>query len=99
MAQAGQHPALAEAGVVVSAASGVAAPTAEEAEALSRIAPSLKPVAMGDLVGHSVEAAFPAAMALAAALVSSGAARSAMVSGVGHQRGEGLASLSAIQGE
>ncbi|MFY8038143.1 MAG: beta-ketoacyl-ACP synthase [Bosea sp. (in: a-proteobacteria)] len=81
-------------GLVVSAASGLAGAAAEEKAALAVVAPGRTPVAVGDLVGHAIEAAFPAAVALAAALLSEGEAASALVTGVGHHRGEGVASLS-----
>ncbi len=84
------------AALVVSAASGVANATFEEKAALDVLAPSVPVIAMGDLVGHSVEAAFPAALALAAAMLADGAATSALVTGVGHHRGEGIAHLSAV---
>lgn len=90
---AGHH--VAPDGLLVSAAPGLAGPAAEEQAALAAVAPGRTPLAVGDLVGHAIEAAFPAAVALAAALLSAGEASSALVSGVGHHRGEGLASLSA----
>jgi 3-oxoacyl-[acyl-carrier-protein] synthase II len=79
--------------LVVSAASGASAPTAEERTALAQIAPGATPIAVADMAGHGIEAAFPAALALAAALVSAGDGPAALVSGVGHHRGEGLARL------
>ena len=84
------------AALVVSAASGVASAAMEEKAALDVLAPSARLVAMGDLVGHSVEAAFPAALALAAAMLAEGEATSALVTGVGHHHGEGIAHLSAV---
>jgi 3-oxoacyl-[acyl-carrier-protein] synthase II len=80
--------------LVVSASSGVPACVAEEKVALDAIAPGADIVAMGDLTGHAIEAAFPAAVALAAALLQAGRGREAVVTGVGHHRGEGLARLS-----
>ncbi len=88
---AGRAPKLA-----VSAASGMAAAAQEEKAALDAIAPDARLVAMGDLVGHSVEAAFPAAVALAAGMLSAGLAEEAVVTGVGHHRGEGVARLIAV---
>jgi 3-oxoacyl-[acyl-carrier-protein] synthase II len=82
------------AGLLVSAAPGLAGPAAEESAALAAVAAGRTPVAVGDLVGHAIEAAFPVAVALAAALLSEGEAASALVTGVGHHRGEGVASLS-----
>lgn len=83
--------------LVVSAASGVFGPVQEEQAAIRSALPEARVVAMGDLVGHSVEAAFPAAVALAAAMLADGAATSALVTGVGHHRGEGLAHLSVVE--
>ena len=80
--------------LTISAATGVAGITAEEAAALSTFAQ--KPVATGDLLGHAVEAAFPVSVALAAAALSVGRAREAVVTGAGHRRGEGAAHLTAI---
>lgn len=79
--------------LAISAATGCAGITAEEAAALSAVLPETKPVAAGDLVGHAVEAAFPVAVALAAAALSSGQAKEAVVTGAGHWRGEGAAHL------
>ncbi len=79
---------------VVSAASGCSAPTQEEAAALAVLGPGVRRVALGDLIGHGVEAAFPAAVALAAGLLEAGEGASAWVTGVGHWRGEGVARLS-----
>ena len=84
------------AALVVSAASGLAHAATEEKAALDVLAPLARLVAMGDLVGHSVEAAFPAAVALAAGMLAGGEASSALVTGVGHHRGEGIAHLSAV---
>jgi len=80
--------------LVVSASSGVAACVVEEKAALEAIAPGAGIIAMGDLAGHAVEAAFPASVALAAALLQAGRGTQAVVTGVGHHRGEGLARLS-----
>ena len=80
--------------LAISAATGVAGITTEEAAALSAFAK--KPVATGDLLGHAVEAAFPVSVALAAAALSAGQAREAVVTGAGHRRGEGAAHLTAI---
>lgn len=78
--------------LALSAATGVAGITAEERAALG----SRPVVATGDLVGHAVEAAFPFAIALAAAALSAGQANEALVTGAGHWRGEGAARLSAV---
>lgn len=92
VAQADQHQ-TSSVPIGLSAASGVAA--AEELSAWTLLVPDVAPLATADLVGHGVEAAFPAAVAMAAAMLAAGDATSALVAGVGHHRGEGLASLSA----
>jgi 3-oxoacyl-[acyl-carrier-protein] synthase II len=81
--------------LVVSAAPGLSNLAREEETALERLAAGARRIALGDLTGHGVEAAFPAAVALAAAMLAAGAAPQALVSGVGHRRGVGLARLSA----
>lgn len=89
---AGFGPIAADA-LAVSAATGCAGITAEEAAAIAAAAPKARRVATGDLVGHNVEAAFPVSVALAAAALSTGAAQEAIVTGAAHWRGEGAARL------
>lgn len=84
---------IADNALAISAATGCAGITAEEAAAIAAAAPSAKRVAIGDLVGHGVEAAFPVSVALAAIALSAGQAREAIVTGAGHWRGEGAAHL------
>lgn len=84
---------LSAAPLAISAATGCAGITAEEAAVLAAAAPAAKRVASGDLVGHAVEAAFPVAVALAASTLSEGQAPEAVVTGAGHWRGEGAAHL------
>lgn len=79
--------------LAISAATGCAGITGEEAAAIAAAAPSAKRIAAGDLVGHGVEAAFPVSVALAAIALSAGQAREAIVTGAGHWRGEGAAHL------
>jgi 3-oxoacyl-[acyl-carrier-protein] synthase II len=79
---------------VVSAATGCAGPTREEASVLDGLGSGVRRVALGDVTGHGVEAAFPAAVALAAGLIEAGEGANALVTGVGHWRGEGIARLS-----
>lgn len=79
--------------LAISAATGCAGITGEEAAAIAAAAPSAKRIATGDLVGHAVEAAFPVSVALAAIALSAGQAREAIVTGAGHWRGEGAAHL------
>ncbi len=79
--------------LAISAATGCAEITDEEAAAIAKAAPGARRVAAGDLVGHTVEAAFPISVALAAAALSTGAANEAIVTGAAHWRGEGAAHL------
>lgn len=79
--------------LAISAATGCAEITDEEAAAIAKAAPDARRVATGDLVGHSLEAAFPVSVALAAAALSTGAANEAIVTGAAHWRGEGAARL------
>jgi 3-oxoacyl-[acyl-carrier-protein] synthase II len=89
---------------VISAASGVAAATAEEREFLDRLGRPVRAAATA--LGHTIEPAFPAALALAAMAVADGrlfppmeSAEQAMdaelcqiiVNGWGHRRGEAMA--------
>jgi 3-oxoacyl-[acyl-carrier-protein] synthase II len=89
---------------VISGASGVAAPTQEEDAWLRQLGLPVRGVATA--LGHSIEAAFPAAIALAAGAVAKGQLfgpldveervmsdplRQALVTGWGHWRGEALA--------
>jgi 3-oxoacyl-[acyl-carrier-protein] synthase II len=79
--------------LAISAATGCAGITAEEAAAIAAATPAAKRIATGDLVGHGVEAAFPVSVALAAIALAAGQAREALVTGAGHWRGEGAAHL------
>jgi 3-oxoacyl-[acyl-carrier-protein] synthase II len=79
--------------LAISAATGCAGITGEEAAAIAAAAASAKRIATGDLVGHGVEAAFPVSVALAAIALSAGQAKEAIVTGAGHWRGEGAAHL------
>ena len=84
---------LASDALAISAATGCAGITKEEAAAIAKAAPAARRVATGDLLGHAVEAAFPVSVALAAAALSTGAANEAIVTGAAHWRGEGAARL------
>jgi 3-oxoacyl-[acyl-carrier-protein] synthase II len=77
--------------VVVSGATGVAVPTQEEREGLQAVGAATVH-STGDLFGHTVEAQAPAGAVLAAALVQAGAPE-AIVTSVGHWRGDGLIRL------
>jgi 3-oxoacyl-[acyl-carrier-protein] synthase II len=83
---------------VISGATGVAGITEEEQSALTDLAPHARPRATGDITGHMMEAQAPAGVALAAALIARGETEEAVVSSVGHRRGEGLIRLTANQG-
>jgi 3-oxoacyl-[acyl-carrier-protein] synthase II len=78
---------------ILSGATGVAGPTHEERDALAKLAANAALHSVGDLLGHPLEAAAPVAVALAAALVVSGAATEVVATSVGHRRGEGLVRL------
>lgn len=75
---------------VISGATGVAGATDEEMAALDKALPNARRVLTGDLVGHSVEAQFPFGVALAAGLAAR-TGDAALVTSVGHHRGEGAA--------
>jgi 3-oxoacyl-[acyl-carrier-protein] synthase II len=79
--------------VVISGATGVAAITEEEGEALQRLAPGARLCVTGDLIGHTMEAQAAAGTALAAALLAEGEAAEVLVTSVGHRRGEGAVRL------
>ncbi len=81
------------ASLVVSGACGVADLAAQEKAALAGAAAGARVVAAADLVGHSIEAAFPFAVALAASMVAAGEAETALATSVGHKRGEGVARI------
>lgn len=107
---AGQFAALApnrDGVAVISAASGAPGPTAEEQGWLRDVGLPVRAVATA--LGHTLEPAFPAAIALAAMAVAKGrlfapleaaeapmdaALRQALVSGWGHWRGEAMALVS-----
>ncbi|HEX2555162.1 MAG TPA: beta-ketoacyl-ACP synthase [Microvirga sp.] len=78
---------------VVSGMTGVAGITEDEEEALRGLAPGARLHATGDLVGHAMEAQAPIGAALAAALIARGEAGEALVTSVGHRRGEGAVRL------
>ncbi|MDJ1159740.1 beta-ketoacyl-ACP synthase [Chelatococcus sp. SYSU_G07232] len=82
-----------EAGAVFSGASGVAGLTEEERSALAALAPDAAVYATNELFGNMLEAQFPAGLALAAAALGRSVVAEAVVTSVGHVRGEGLAFL------
>jgi 3-oxoacyl-[acyl-carrier-protein] synthase II len=94
------RPALVPGHLVLSGATGVAGPTAEElalldAAAEAGPAPGAR-VLTGDLLGHAVEASFFANLGLGALEVAAGRAPQALVTGFGQWRGEALALLDPI---
>jgi 3-oxoacyl-[acyl-carrier-protein] synthase II len=60
---------------------------------VSRLAPRAAIHATGDAIGHIMEGQAPAGVALAAALIAGGQAGEALVTSVGHWRGEGAVRL------
>ncbi|MBL6454811.1 beta-ketoacyl-ACP synthase [Belnapia sp. T6] len=88
---------------VFSGASGASDPLAEEAAFLADLAaagPAPGPVRhTTDLLGHAVEATFPANLALAALALRAGLVPQALVTGFGLWRGEALALLEPIAEE
>jgi 3-oxoacyl-[acyl-carrier-protein] synthase II len=81
--------------IVVSGATGIAGITEEEREALNA-GGAATVHATGDLIGHTVEAQAPAGAVLGAALVTAGAPE-ALVTSVGHWRGDGLIRLTRVE--
>ncbi len=79
--------------VVISGATGVKAITEEEQAALRDIAPGTPVHATGDLVGHTIEAQAATGVALAAGLIARDGLGEALVTSVGHWRGEGALRL------
>ena len=80
--------------MVISGATGVQGRTEEERAALDRLAPGARILALQDAFGHLMEAQAPAGVALAAAAIARGDAPEAVVTSIGHQRGEGVIRLS-----
>lgn len=82
--------------VVLSGATGVKGITEDEQAALAALAPNAAIHATGDLVGHTMEAQAPIGVALAAALIADRKANEALVTSVGHWRGEGAVRLTKV---
>ena len=80
--------------MVISGATGVKGRTEEERAALDRLAPGARVLAVQDAFGHLMEAQAPVGVALAAAAIARGDTPEAVVTSVGHQRGEGVIRLS-----
>ena len=79
--------------VIISGATGVEGITEDEQAALTAIAPNAAIYATGDVIGHTMEAQAPAGIAIAAALIAKGQSNEALVTSVGHRRGEGSVRL------
>ncbi len=77
--------------LVISTASGAEAATRDELAALG-VTPDLF---AADILGHIVEPAFPAGVALAAIAIAEGRAKQVLVTGAGQWRGEAVALLEA----
>ena len=80
--------------MVISGASGVKGRTDEERAALDRLAPGARILALQDAFGNLMEAQAAAGVALAAAAIARGDAPEAVVTSIGHHRGEGVIRLS-----
>lgn len=78
---------------VLSGATGVAGITAEEKQALATLNGGGKVHALGDLVGHTIEAQTTIGAVLGAALIAQGKTAEAVVTSIGHRRGEGALRL------
>jgi 3-oxoacyl-[acyl-carrier-protein] synthase II len=79
--------------VVISGATGIKGITEDEQAALKDIAPGAAVHATGDIIGHAMEAQASAGVALAAGLIAKAEAGEALVTSVGHWRGEGAVRL------
>ena len=88
---------------VLSGATGLPGPTAEEMAFLAWLRDTGPAQGLvrhtTDLIGHTVEAAFPASLALAALGIAEGALPQALVTGFGMWRGESLALLDPVTEE
>jgi 3-oxoacyl-[acyl-carrier-protein] synthase II len=80
----------------ITGASGLPDTTAIEIGAIHRLLPGVSIQAVGDRIGHGMEATFPALVALAAQTVEAGAARSVLASVVGHRHGAGAVIVEAV---
>ncbi|MGL4634767.1 MAG: beta-ketoacyl-ACP synthase [Beijerinckiaceae bacterium] len=81
---------------VISGNTGFGIAAAEEAAAVQAAQPGAKVIQSGDMIGHSVEAQFAFGVALAAAgLAEQKLKGPALVTSVGHHRGEGVVKVEA----
>ncbi len=82
---------------VISGNTGFGAAAVEEQDALVNALPKARILISGDMIGHAVEAQFAFGVALAAGGLQSGKLKtSAIVTAVGHHRGEGAVKVEAI---
>lgn len=79
--------------LVISGATGITSLTRDEMAGLDAAGSTGERVALGDLIGHALEAQAPFGVGLAALALRDGQRPEAVVTIVGHQRGEGLARL------
>jgi len=78
---------------IVSGATGIKGVTEEEQAALRETFPEAALHATGNVTGHMMEGQVPSGVALAAALIARGQSNEALVTSVGHWRGEGAVRL------
>ena len=78
---------------VISAASGVAPRTSDERAAIAAALPQADVIGVSDLLGHGLEAAFPAAVALGVARIASGGASDVVATCASNWRGYGAVRL------
>ncbi|AWM88734.1 beta-ketoacyl-ACP synthase [Microvirga sp. 17 mud 1-3] len=78
---------------IVSGATGIKDVTEEEQAALRETFPEAALHATGNVTGHMMEGQVPSGVALAAALIARGQSNEALVTSVGHWRGEGAVRL------
>lgn len=83
-------------GAVFSGATGVSGITEEERGSLTKLVPGIPVHSTGDLFGNTLEAQFPLGLALATTMIEAGRLHQAVVTSVGHKRGEGLALVEAV---
>ncbi|MCB8819100.1 beta-ketoacyl-ACP synthase [Microvirga rosea] len=79
--------------VVISGATGIKGLTDEEQRVLLDVLPNAAIHATSDVTGHLMEGQAPAGVALAAALIAREQSNEALVTSVGHWRGEGAVRL------
>ena len=78
---------------VISAASGMAPRTSQERSAIATALPAANVIGVSDLIGHGLEAAFPAAVALGAARIAAGGTSDVLATCASKWRGYGAVRL------